>query len=323
MLEPRIVPTGATAVWLTPPNAHADALLAGEIVYPLVHTAPRDLKNTVRNLPVAIRVLRQVRPRAVVSTGAAVAVVTLGVARGLGIEAHYIESAARTDGPSFTGRLLEKVPGVHLYTQWPRWSGGRWEATGSVFDGFRAVAVPATGISRVVVTFGMSGYGFRRLVVRLIEVLPKGVEVLWQTGSTDVSGLGIEARPFLAADELVTAMAKADLVVAHAGVGSALGALGVGRCPVLVPRERAFNEHIDDHQALIGAEIGQRQLAVTRRLDELVLADLEQAAAMKVEKASVAPLGFGGWLGAALLSDNRPGARGEGIRKPRNAEAGH
>ena len=40
----------------------------------------------------------------------------------------------------------------------------------------------------------------------------------------------------------------ADVVVTHAGVGSILTCLRLGRTPLVVPRQSRFGEHVDDHQ---------------------------------------------------------------------------
>ena len=63
--------------------------------------------------------------------------------------------------------------------------------------------------------------------------------MLWQTGDTDTSALGIDGYHAIPERELTQAMQEADVVVAHAGVGTALAALEVGKCPVLVPRRLA------------------------------------------------------------------------------------
>ncbi len=52
------------------------------------------------------------------------------------MRAIYIESAARATGPSVTGRLMARVPGVQRYAQYRAWATGRWRYGGSVFDAF-------------------------------------------------------------------------------------------------------------------------------------------------------------------------------------------
>ena len=289
-------------VWLTSDSAQAK-LLAGEddIVF-APHAAQRDVRNVLLDLPVAMKALVHYRPTAVVSTGAAIALAVLPAARTCGVEAHYIESAARTDGPSLTGRLVRRLPGAHCYTQWEPWAKRGWSYAGSVFDGFAAEAATGPGsVQRVVVTLGtQQSYGFTRLIRKLLELLPAGVEVFWQTRAADAAEMGIAARAFVPTEELVEKIRHADVVVAHAGIGSALTALQLGKCPVLVPREHGYNEHVDDHQGLIGEQMERAGLAVVRKVEDLRFADLELAAKWTVKVGNAPPLKLQGRLGKSF-----------------------
>jgi UDP-N-acetylglucosamine transferase subunit ALG13 len=132
----------------------------------------------------------------------------------------------------------------------------------------------------------MRSYGFRAAVERLVAVLPSvlsaDAEVLWQVGATDVDGLGIRARERVAALEMRAAIQEADLVIAHAGIGSALTVLDAGKCPVLLPRRHSRAEHVDDHQLLIASELASRDLAVTADASEVTAVDLARAMATSV-----------------------------------------
>ena len=142
---------------------------------------------------------------------------------------------------------------------------------------------PTREIQRVVVTLGtFRGYGFGRLVRRLLDVLPPRAEVLWQTGDTDTSDLGVEGHYAIPDRDLTQAIREADVVVAHAGVGTALATLEVGKCPVLVPRRLAHGEHVDDHQTQIARELGARGLSRSVEADALALEDLLAAARRRV-----------------------------------------
>ena len=132
-------------------------------------------------------------------------------------------------------------------------------------------------------------YGFERLVRRLLEILPSDVEVLWQTGDTDVTGLGVDGHHAIPERELIQAIRDSDVLVAHAGVGTALAALEVGKCPVLVPRRRAHGEHVDDHQTQIAGELGRRALAVSVEAEELTLEHLLAAAVSQVDTVPTDP----------------------------------
>ena len=110
-------------------------------------------------------------------------------------------------------------------------------------------------------TVGTNHFDFRRLVERVLAVVPAGVEVVWQTGWTDTSGLAVDAHVLMASEELSANMRSADLVIAHAGAGSAISAMRAGHRPVLVPRQARHGEHVDNHQVQIAAELGRQGLA--------------------------------------------------------------
>ncbi|MBM6402085.1 glycosyltransferase [Phycicoccus sonneratiae] len=284
--------------WATFDDDQSRSLLEGERVHHVGYIGPRGYRAAVRGTLTAVDILRAGGYSAVVSTGSGIALPFFGAARAMGLPCHYIESAARAEGPSVTGRALSRFPGVHLYSQYPERSSGKWGYSGSLFDGFERSGAPAVtkAPSRVVVTLGtMRTYGFRRAVERLDALLPQvcapDVEVLWQTGSTDVSDLGIDGRGLVPARELREAVAEADLVVAHAGVGSSLVALDAGRVPVLLPRRSVRGEHVDDHQVLISRHLDERGIAIGRDVDELTVEDLLAAAGGSV-RASAEPRPF-------------------------------
>jgi UDP-N-acetylglucosamine:LPS N-acetylglucosamine transferase len=123
----------------------------------------------------------------------------------------------------------------------------------------------------------------------LVAVIPDGVEVLWQTGCTDVSGLPIDAQPAVPAAILGTAIAEADVVVAHAGAGIALTVLEAGKVPILVPRRAAFEEHVDDHQGEIAGRLHELGLAVVTDVSELTWERIVSATAARVRRADQPP----------------------------------
>jgi UDP-N-acetylglucosamine transferase subunit ALG13 len=294
LLRPRLGLAGSEVVWATFDTALSRSLLTKDEVVFIPYASPRDLAGTLRNANLARRLLRRRPFGAVISTGANPAVSFFLPARILGIPCHYIESATRTRGPSMTGRLLGLLPGVHLYTQYPKWATRRWLYRGSIFDNFVASPAPdgSAPIRRVVVTVGTNeSYGFRRLFERLADILPADLEVLWQTGVTDTSNLSIRARQTVPAADLEAALRQADVVVAHAGTGSALAALEAGKCPILIPRQVEYGEHIDNHQADTAAELERRGLAVVRSAERLTMDDLRLAQRIRVEAiASLPPI---------------------------------
>jgi UDP-N-acetylglucosamine--N-acetylmuramyl-(pentapeptide) pyrophosphoryl-undecaprenol N-acetylglucosamine transferase len=273
--------------WVTFDSPQARSLLEGEECIFAEPSQPRDIATMLRNAAQARRVLGRGGWEAVISTGSVMAVPFLSLARARGIPCHFIESAARTKVPSLTGRLLEFVPGVHRYSQYEGWSAWRkWVFRGSVFDAFGpAEPIEEPQIRRVVVTVGSNSYDFGRLIEGVRRAIPADAEVLWQTGHTDVSRFDIVATPFLPSAELAEAMRVADLVVAHAGVGSALAALQAGHLPLLVPRRKHHGEHVDDHQIQIARHLMDRGIAI-----ECDASDLSAAVAMRAAGSRAVPV---------------------------------
>ncbi|WP_327540701.1 glycosyltransferase [Jatrophihabitans sp.] len=263
-------------------SAQSRSLLADEADVRFVpEVAPRAFGALLRNVLPALRLLFELRPRAVYSTGAGIALAFLPFAFLVRARAIYFESATRTHGPSVTGRLLALAPWIHLRTRYRSWSSRRWLYAGSAFDAWEPVQRDSapTPVRQVVVSLGTQpAYPFVSLVRRLQEITPDGVEIRWQLGggfaeSDRPSG----ARDFVPAAELREWMRSADVVVAHAGVGSALTVLDSGHVPVLVPRNADDGEHIDDHQTLLARELAARGLAITSPSHELSWDDIVRA----------------------------------------------
>ncbi len=295
-LQPRLCPSTSSHEWVTFDDPQSRSLLSGESVHHVPYVPPRGYFAAASVAALAYRIVRSSKCTQIVSTGAGLAVPLLAAGRLQHVDCHYIESAARADGPSMTGKIVSRIPGVRLYAQYERWAEGPWAFQGSVFDAYRSQHLPSGATDRarrVVVTLGtMRTYDFRRAVQRLVQILPRlltpDAEILWQVGSTDVSGLPIRSASFVSAEMLRGAVAAADLVVAHAGVGSALTALDLGKCPVLLARRKQHGEHVDDHQQLIAAELANRGLAVSPDVNDLEVEHLRFAMRVRVDTDAVA-----------------------------------
>jgi beta-1,4-N-acetylglucosaminyltransferase len=105
-------------VWVTFDKSDARSLLDGERVVYAHWPTNRSLRNLFRNLLVARRTLRDVRPRVVLTTGAGVAVPFAWLARLRGTRVVYVESFTRIEEPSLTCRLVAPVAD-RVYAQWP------------------------------------------------------------------------------------------------------------------------------------------------------------------------------------------------------------
>lgn len=105
-------------LWVTFDRSDARSLLAGEDVVYAYGPTNRSVGNLVRNLALAVHLLRRERPRAILTTGAGVAVPFAWTARFFGCKLVYVESATRIDGPSLSLRLIRPFA-YAVYVQWP------------------------------------------------------------------------------------------------------------------------------------------------------------------------------------------------------------
>lgn len=283
LLRPRIVPRG-DVLWVTDATPQSTSMLAGQRVVELPNRAPRAYVGILRDYLRLCGVFRRERIDHVYSTGAQMALSAMLAAKTFRVPFSYIESGTRVRELSATGRVLARVPGISRYVQYPFAADDRWRFALSVFEGFRVVpAAPPARTPRVVVTVGGNAhYGFERLVRRVHAIIPSHWEVLWQVGPSQVADLGIATVRSLPSAELRRAIADADLVISHAGTGSILTALQLGRRPIVVPRRAAHGEHVDGHQDDLAAYVASEGLALVRDADDLTLADLSDALRLRV-----------------------------------------
>src|SRR4051794_1745491 len=104
--------------WVTFDKPDSRSLLADEEVTWAYHPTNRSAINLVRNTLLAYGLFRRLRPRAVVSTGAGVAVPFCYLARLFGARVIFIESFSRIEEPSLTARLVHPVA-HRFFVQWP------------------------------------------------------------------------------------------------------------------------------------------------------------------------------------------------------------
>ena len=131
-----------------------------------------------------------------------------------------------------------------------------------------------SGPQRILVTVGtIRPYGFDR-AIRNLDGLLAGFDVTWQIGESTAQPTHGRVSRLLSRDRLLDEVRQADVVIAHAGVGSILMALACGKAPIVLPRLARHGEHIDDHQLDIARLLDQRRLVHLASPETLALTDL-------------------------------------------------
>ena len=97
-----------------------------------------------------------------------------------------------------------------------------------------------------------------------------GLPTLIQTGAGKFRPLHAEAATFVTRELFETLLVEADYFVTHAGVGSVMTAVRLGKVPIVVARRRHHGEVINDHQQELAEELSRLGWCrVVSNVDEL------------------------------------------------------
>ena len=103
----------------------------------------------------------------------------------------------------------------------------------------------------IFVTVGTHEQQFNRLIQYVDDLVRDGIvkdKVIIQTGYSDYEPKYCEWQklyPFTKMEELVD---NADIVITHGGPSSIILPLQKGKVPIVVPRQKKYEEHVNNHQ---------------------------------------------------------------------------
>lgn len=89
--------------------------------------------------------------------------------------------------------------------------------------------------------------------------------------------LHAEGHALFPVQELDALMAEAAVVVCHGGPGTIMSARASGAVPIVIPREHALGEHVDDHQVRFAGRVGEAGQAHVVRSEPELAALLQRA----------------------------------------------
>ncbi len=133
-------------------------------------------------------------------------------------------------------------------------------------------------------TVGTHEDPFDRLLIELDRLVLSGEiadPVHIQTGYSQHIPVACTHASMIPFDDVQDCMRRAAIVITHGGPASIMQALALGKVPIVVPRQSAFGEHVDDHQMRFAARISDRVLVV---LDINELGAMLRSHAVRVER---------------------------------------
>lgn len=114
----------------------------------------------------------------------------------------------------------------------------------------------------IFVTVGTHEQPFDRLVAYMDQLKETGVlteEVIIQTGFSTYEPKHCRWQKLFPYKEMVRMVDEARIVITHGGPSSFIMPLQIGKIPVVVPRQKQFEEHVNDHQLVFAKALAERQ----------------------------------------------------------------
>lgn len=113
----------------------------------------------------------------------------------------------------------------------------------------------------IFVTVGTHEQQFDRLVRKIDELRANGEineEVLIQTGYSTYIPEHCAFKNFFTYSEMIEEVRRAHIVITHGGPSSFIMPLQLGKIPIVVPRMKQYNEHVNDHQVAFCEQVAKR-----------------------------------------------------------------
>jgi len=103
----------------------------------------------------------------------------------------------------------------------------------------------------IFVTVGTHEQPFDRLVKAMDDLKRENIispDVFIQTGYSTYKPRFCDYAGFIGFSEMLERMAAAEIIITHGGTGSIMLGLYHKKIPLVMPRQKRYSEHIDDHQ---------------------------------------------------------------------------
>ena len=112
----------------------------------------------------------------------------------------------------------------------------------------------------IFLTVGTQKFQFNRLLQAVDLLIDASIiqeQVVAQCGYSTYVPRNFETCSFLENEQFISMVNSCDLLITHGGVGTILKGIENKKRVIIVPRKKAFGEHVDDHQQEIAKESGK------------------------------------------------------------------
>ncbi len=113
----------------------------------------------------------------------------------------------------------------------------------------------------IFVTVGTHEQPFNRLVQEIDNLKRDGIiteDVIMQTGYSTYKPKYCKWDKLIPYKQMIKNVEDARIVITHGGPASFIMPLQIGKTPIVVPRQKKFDEHINDHQVEFARNVAER-----------------------------------------------------------------
>lgn len=126
----------------------------------------------------------------------------------------------------------------------------------------------------IFVTVGTHEQQFDRLIKYIDKLVENGEiteEVIIQTGFSNYKPKRCKFSRLMPYNEMINNIKEARIIITHGGPATFVMPLHIGKIPIVVPRLKRFNEHINDHQLEFAKLVKERNknIIVIEEIDTL------------------------------------------------------
>ncbi len=117
----------------------------------------------------------------------------------------------------------------------------------------------------IFVTVGTHEQQFNRLIEEVDKLKRDGViteDVIIQTGYSTYKPQYCKWKMLFSYEEMMKNVSEARIVITHGGPSSFIMPLQKGKVPIVVPRQKKFGEHVNDHQVEFCKEVATRKESI-------------------------------------------------------------